>query len=185
MISCLQNDCSQPRNTSTLCTRWALSNISCHVSNDFKSRTRICGVGGKHKGRCWCIWLANLWAGVSYDPWRQFCNPYSPVGCHDDVIKRRHFPRYWPFVRGIHRHRRIPLTKDSDAELWCFRWSATKQTVEQTFETPMIWDAIVLIMTSMLCVMLHLILKQKWLYIFHNFLKLRSWLFWRVNTLTT
>ena len=22
---------------------------------------------------------------------------------HDDVIKRRHFPRYWPFVRGIHR----------------------------------------------------------------------------------
>ena len=23
--------------------------------------------------------------------------------CHDDVIKWRHFPRYWPFVRGIHR----------------------------------------------------------------------------------
>ena len=22
---------------------------------------------------------------------------------HDDVIKRKHFPRYWPFVRGIHR----------------------------------------------------------------------------------
>ena len=22
---------------------------------------------------------------------------------HDDVIKCRHFPRYWPFVRGIHR----------------------------------------------------------------------------------
>ena len=22
---------------------------------------------------------------------------------HDDVIKWRHFPRYWPFVRGIHR----------------------------------------------------------------------------------
>ena len=26
---------------------------------------------------------------------------------HDDVIKWKHFPRYWPFVRG-------------DAELWCF-----------------------------------------------------------------
>ena len=25
------------------------------------------------------------------------------VSCHDDVIKWRHFPRYWPFVRGIHR----------------------------------------------------------------------------------
>ena len=22
---------------------------------------------------------------------------------HDDVIKRKHFPHYWPFVRGIHR----------------------------------------------------------------------------------
>ena len=26
-----------------------------------------------------------------------FCNR------HDDVIQWRHFPRYWPFVRGIHR----------------------------------------------------------------------------------
>ena len=23
--------------------------------------------------------------------------------CHDDVIWWKHFPRYWPFVRGIHR----------------------------------------------------------------------------------
>ena len=22
---------------------------------------------------------------------------------YDDVIKWKHFPRYWPFVRGIHR----------------------------------------------------------------------------------
>ena len=25
------------------------------------------------------------------------------VSSHDDVMKWRHFPRYWPFVRGIHR----------------------------------------------------------------------------------
>ena len=25
------------------------------------------------------------------------------LGFHDDVIKWKHFPRYWPFVRGIHR----------------------------------------------------------------------------------
>ena len=25
------------------------------------------------------------------------------VWCHDDVIKWKYFPRYWPFVRGIHR----------------------------------------------------------------------------------
>ena len=42
---------------------------------------------------------------------------------HDDVIKWKHFLHYWPFVRGIHR--RIPLTKASDAELWCFRWFFT------------------------------------------------------------
>ena len=30
------------------------------------------------------------------------------------------FPRYWPFVWGIHRSRWIPRTKTSDVELWCF-----------------------------------------------------------------
>ena len=29
------------------------------------------------------------------------CITYHPQ--HYDVIKRKHFPRYWPFVRGIHR----------------------------------------------------------------------------------
>ena len=43
---------------------------------------------------------------------------------HDDVIKWKHFPRYWPFVRGIHRDRWIPHTKAGDAELWCFLWFA-------------------------------------------------------------
>ena len=33
---------------------------------------------------------------------------------HDDVIKWKHFPRYWSFVR------RIPSQKASTAELWCF-----------------------------------------------------------------
>ena len=36
------------------------------------------------------------------------------------------------------------LTKASDGELWCFRWSAPKQTNEQTIETLGIWDAIAL-----------------------------------------
>ena len=29
---------------------------------------------------------------------------------HDDVIKWKYFPRYWPFVRGIHWSRWIPHT---------------------------------------------------------------------------
>ena len=45
---------------------------------------------------------------------------------HDDVIKWKHFPRNWPFVRGIHRSRWIPHTEASNAELWCFLWSASE-----------------------------------------------------------
>ena len=41
----------------------------------------------------------------------------------------------------------IPLTKASDAELSCFLWSRPEQTVEQTLKTPVIWDAIVLMLT--------------------------------------
>ena len=46
-----------------------------------------------------------------------------PRTSHDDVIKWKHFPRYWPFVRRIHRSRWIPRTKVGDAKLWCFLWS--------------------------------------------------------------
>ena len=33
--------------------------------------------------------------------------------CHDDVIKWKHFPRYWPFVRGIHR---LPVNSPHKAQ---------------------------------------------------------------------
>ena len=36
---------------------------------------------------------------------QQRCRGVCKICCdlHDDVIKWKHFPRYWPFVRGIHR----------------------------------------------------------------------------------
>ena len=63
---------------------------------------------------------------VTWNPWRPYKTPcllmalhhYMPSkyghalvwdkhmkgwAIHDDVIKWKHFPRYWPFVRGIHR----------------------------------------------------------------------------------
>ena len=46
-------------------------------------------------------------------------------------------------------HRWIPFTKANDAKVWCFLWSAPEQTVEQTIETPVIRDAIALIMMSL------------------------------------
>ena len=44
--------------------------------------------------------------------------------------------------------RLIPPKIASDAELWHFLWSALEQTVDITIKTPVIWDAIALIMTS-------------------------------------
>ena len=48
-------------------------------------------------------------------------------------------------------HRWFPCTKAGDAELRCFLWSATEPTVKKTTETPVIWDAITPIMTSLWC----------------------------------
>ena len=39
----------------------------------------------------------------------------------------------------------FPRTKASDAELWCFLWSTSEPTDEQTMETPVIWDAMPLL----------------------------------------
>ena len=55
-----------------------------------------CQVTGSHSIYCY-------FAGLTGP-----CLPRLPVPSerwegHDDVIKWRHFPRYWPFVRGIHR----------------------------------------------------------------------------------
>ena len=68
---------------------------------------------------------------------------------HDDVIKLKHFPRYWPFMRGIHRSPVKSPYKASDAELWCFLWVAPEPTDEQTMGTPVISNAIALIVTSL------------------------------------
>ena len=61
---------------------------------------------------------------------------------HDDVIKWKHFPRYWPFVRVFHRSRWIPHTEASDAELWYFldlrlNKRLSKQPPGWWFETPL------------------------------------------------
>ena len=39
---------------------------------------------------------------------------------HDDVIKWKHFPRYWPFVRGIHRP---PMNSHKGQWRWSFMFS--------------------------------------------------------------
>ena len=63
---------------------------------------------------------------------------YTDFTCwenHNDVIKWKHFPRYWPFVRGIQRWLVNSPHKANDAELWCFLGSGFEQMVDSTIET--------------------------------------------------
>ena len=46
------------------------------------------------------------------------------AGIHDDVIKWKHFPRYWPFARGIHRSPVNSQHKGQWRGASCFLWSA-------------------------------------------------------------
>ena len=65
----------------------------------------------------------------------------------DDVIQWKHFLASLALCEGKPPVTGgSPLTKASDRELWCFLWSAREQTAEQTIETPVISDAIMLIM---------------------------------------
>ena len=43
---------------------------------------------------------------------------------YDDIIKWKHFPCCWPFVRGMHLSPANSPHKASDAEVWCSLWFA-------------------------------------------------------------
>ena len=61
---------------------------------------------------------------------------------YDDVIKWKHFPSYWPFVRGIHRSGEIPaqrpVTRSFDVffDLRLIK-RLSKQLKHRWFETPL------------------------------------------------
>ena len=59
---------------------------------------------------CMYVWLRLLCPNLlrhkrskRYSRFRHNVVQYHRVLTHDDVIKWKYFPRYWPFVRGIHR----------------------------------------------------------------------------------
>ena len=58
---------------------------------------------------------------------------------HDDVIKLKHFPRYWPFVRGIHRwippQRLVTQSFDVFCEL-CLNKRFSKHSKRRWFQAP-------------------------------------------------
>ena len=72
------------------------------------------------------------------------------VQVHNDVIKMETFSALLAFFAGNSPVTgEFPAKKASNAELWYLLRSAPEPTVEQTMETPVIWDAIALFMTSL------------------------------------
>ena len=64
------------------------------------------------------------------------------------------FLHYWPFAKGFKRSPVGSPHKDQWRGALIFLWYSPEQTVEETIETPVIWDAIAIIM--MMIIMLPL-----------------------------
>ena len=96
-------------------------------SDNYNINLTVSKVG---ENRCWKVeraiqwWLVDsLHKGSVIMKTCTFHEIMCRLWSHDDVIKWKQFPRYWPFVR-IHRSPVNSRTKASDAELWCFLWYA-------------------------------------------------------------
>ena len=91
------------------------------------------------------LWVKLLQLILRMDTHRMTTWPSTMMTSSNGNIFRVIGPLWWESTS----HWWIPHTKASDAELWCFIWSASEQKVEQIIEMPVIWDAIALFMTSL------------------------------------
>ena len=73
-----------------------------------------------------------------------FVKPFVEANIKENIQA----PHSWHPVMETIDDWRIHPTMASEAELWCFLWSAPEQTVEWTIESPFIWDSIDLTMAS-------------------------------------
>ena len=105
-------------------TLWLIAVIWWHKSGSILAQVMAsCLTAPSHYlNQCWQIISEVLWHLHGGNFTEKAQDIYPPY--HDEVIKWKHIPCNWPFVRGIHRSRWIPHAKASDAELWCFLWSA-------------------------------------------------------------
>ena len=86
----------------------------CHwpLCGEFVGDRWISRTNGQWRGKCFHLMTSSCQisnkqeiVAIVRSTWelhRQWCN--TEINCdHDDVIKWKHFPRYWPSVREIHR----------------------------------------------------------------------------------
>ena len=77
---------------------WKLCPRCCPSGNGIH-RSRIDShLKGSINGGALTISSSMIWEAVTL-----MWHPCYTIEFHDDVIKWKYFPRYWPFVRGIHR----------------------------------------------------------------------------------
>ena len=97
-----------------------------------------------HSNPWWCLYMETFSSLLTVcdgnQPMAGGSDASSYVLCnHEDVIKWKHFPRYCPLVRGIHRSWWIPRTKAS-FDVFLFNLRLNKQLSKQSrgwwFETP-------------------------------------------------
>ena len=100
--------------------------------------------GGHLSGKCWPKSYVTLAAITDTIVWACLWAKFMMTLSNGNIFRVT-----GPLCGEFTGHRWIPLTKASDAELRCFLWSAPEQTFVQTIETPVIWDAIALITTSL------------------------------------
>ena len=136
--------------TNCFCTYLSVIFVFISSGNKHKNNPLMSTETVRHSSTYIILYLCRM------NRWRMYrhqCNFYSSHSTlwqkismvqfvHYDVIKWKHFPRYWPFVRGIHR----PLVSSPHKGQWCralmfpliCAWikRLSKQSWDWWFETP-------------------------------------------------
>ena len=97
------------KNSSCKCVRKPVLNRTTIHDTFYSDETSLCGLS-KHRSlqtsleRVSIFIKFGLWIPKFFLTIRDQAMDIRVInGLHDDVIQWKHFPRYWPFVRGIHR----------------------------------------------------------------------------------
>ena len=90
--------------------------LSCHVQNFIVISSYQRGWEQNEISIEFILWWKNHWWKDRSRRWHLWCWQWRSVELnHDDIIKWKHFPCYWPFVQGIHRSPVNSPHKDQ----WC------------------------------------------------------------------
>ena len=123
-----------------------------------------------------------IWYGHLYQEHVLFGLPLCQHNfVHDDVIKWKHFPRYFSLCGEFTGHRWIPLTKASDADIWCFfdlrlNTRLRKQAWRWWFDTPSrsLWRHCTVHTVSIVVFTHHAFILNTWIVLIATRAKVRS-----------